>query len=130
MATLDEVLEEVQKSNRICPLPQKWLRLYEMPPDKTRKGGGWEPFLPTILGAWSDTPALSKILRFRDHIQWAADHGCLDQIFPSCKIYPMTNVTILAISKHNKSRKWVNAPIKIEPTFVTVGSILWACNPL
>ena len=81
MATLAEVLEEIQKNNRVCPLPQKWLQLYEMLPDKARKGGGWEPSLPMILGAWSDTPALSKILRLREHIQWAADHGCLDQIF-------------------------------------------------
>ena len=70
------------------PLPQKWLQLYEMLPDKTRKGGGWEPSLPMILGAWSDTPALSKILRLREHIQWAADHGCLDQIFSFLRDVP------------------------------------------
>ena len=52
MATLEEVLEEIQKDNRVCPLPQKWLRLYEMLPDKTRKVGGWELSLPVISGAW------------------------------------------------------------------------------
>ena len=68
MATLEEVSQEVLKNNRVCPLPQKWLQLYEMLPDKTRKGRGWEPSLLMRLGAWSDTPALSKILRLREHI--------------------------------------------------------------
>ena len=52
MATLEEVSQELLKNNRVCPLPQKWLQLYEMLPDKTRKVGGWELSLPVISGAW------------------------------------------------------------------------------
>jgi hypothetical protein len=42
-----------------------------MLPNKRRAGGGWEPALPLILAAWNDTPVLSKILRLREHIDWA-----------------------------------------------------------
>ena len=81
MTTLEEVLAEAQKSNRICPQPQKWNQLYELLPEKKRKGTGWEPSLPLILGAWWDTPAMSKMLRLREHIEWAAAHGCLAQVY-------------------------------------------------
>jgi hypothetical protein len=80
MATLEEVLLEVQKNNRICPQPQKWLQLYEMLPDKRHKGGGWEPVLPLILAAWWDTPAMLKMLRLREHIEWATANGCLELV--------------------------------------------------
>ncbi|MCL6614142.1 MAG: hypothetical protein K6U03_05955 [Firmicutes bacterium] len=81
MITLEQVFAEIQKSNRVCPQPQQWQQLYEMLPDKKRKGVGWEPALPLILAAWWNTPALSKMLRFREHIEWAAAHGCLDQVY-------------------------------------------------
>jgi len=80
MAILEEVLAEAQKNKRICPKPQKWQQLYEMLPNKQRKGAGWEPPLPLILAAWWDTLALQKILRLREHIEWAAAHGCLAEI--------------------------------------------------
>lgn len=81
MIRLEDVLLEVQKNNRVCPQPQKWQQLYEMLPNKKRSGTGWEPALPLILHAWSDTPAISKILRLREHIEWAKDHDCLHAIF-------------------------------------------------
>lgn len=52
-----------------------------MLPDKKRKGGGWEPALPLILAAWSDTSALQKMVSFREHIEWASDHGDLDLVY-------------------------------------------------
>ncbi len=81
MATIEEALIEIQKNNRVCPQPKKWQELYEMLPEKKRKGAGWEPALPLILAAWWDTPALQKMLRLREHIEWASMHGCLDQVF-------------------------------------------------
>jgi hypothetical protein len=45
MATLEEVFAEGQKNNRVCPHPQKWQQLYEMLPQKQRKGAAWESFL-------------------------------------------------------------------------------------
>ena len=80
MTTIEKVIAETQKNNRVCPQPQKWKELYELLSDKKRKGAGWEPSLPLILAAWWDTPAMTKMLRLREHIEWAAAHGCLDQV--------------------------------------------------
>lgn len=81
MSTLEEVLAEVRKNNRVCPQPQKWRQLYDMLPDKQRKGAGWEPPLPLILAAWWDTPALLKMLRLREHVEWAVAHDCLQEVY-------------------------------------------------
>ncbi|TJY59434.1 hypothetical protein E4T66_13680 [Sinimarinibacterium sp. CAU 1509] len=80
MATLEATLAEAQKNQRVCPQPQQWQALYELLPNKLRKGGGWEPALPLILAAWGDTPALPKMLRLKEHIEWAASHGHLDEV--------------------------------------------------
>lgn len=79
-ATLEEVLAEAKKHKRICPLPQKWNELYKILPDKKRKGNGWEPALPLILAAWWDTPAMLKMIRLQEHIEWASEHGALDAV--------------------------------------------------
>jgi hypothetical protein len=80
MATLDEVFAEAERNNRVCPLPQKWSELYELLPNRRRKGNGWEPALPLILAAWWDTPSMLKTLRLREHIVWASEQGCLDMV--------------------------------------------------
>ena len=80
MVTLDVVLAEAQKNRRVCPQPQRWNELYQMLPDTRRKGGGYEPAAPLILAAWWDTPAMLKMLRLREHIEWAERHGALDKV--------------------------------------------------
>lgn len=81
MVTLEDVIAETNRNNRVCPQPMKWNELYEMLPDKKRKGLGWEPSLPLILAAWWDTPIISKKLRLKEHLEWAEGHGCLDVIY-------------------------------------------------
>ncbi len=80
MTNLDEALAVATKNNRVCPLPPDWNRLYELLPDRRRKGAGWEPALPLILAAWHDTPPLMKAIRLREHIEWAAEHGALHEV--------------------------------------------------
>jgi len=41
--------------------------------------------LPLILAAWWDTPAMSKMIRLREHIEWASEHGGLDIIYEFMK---------------------------------------------
>jgi len=36
--------------------------------------------LPLILGAWHGTPALFKIVRLREHLEWADRHGVLPEV--------------------------------------------------
>ncbi len=84
MATLEQALEEARKNNRVCPQPRKWSELYELLPNRERKGNGWVPALPLILAAW-DTPAMLKMLRLREQIEWAAEHDSLDVVYDFMK---------------------------------------------
>lgn len=62
-------------------IPRNWQKVYEMLASKRQlPTGGWEPPLPLILAAWHITTPLEKQLRFRGHVQWAADHGQLEQV--------------------------------------------------
>jgi len=88
MATLETVLAQIQANNRVCPMPQKWQQLYELLPNKRRAGAGWEPSLPLILAAWDNTPAMSKMLRLREHIEWAAAHNCIDEVHTFLEALP------------------------------------------
>ncbi len=81
MITLDLAFQEATKNNRVCPQPQQWQILYDMLPGKIRMGSSWEPSPPLISAAWSDSPAMIKILRMRQHIEWAHKHVCLDQVY-------------------------------------------------
>ncbi len=78
-AQLASLLEFVQAEGRICPLPPDWDTLYQMLPAKVRKGAGWEPSAPLILGGW-DSPPLFKMLRLKEHIEYAAANGLLSEI--------------------------------------------------
>jgi hypothetical protein len=57
-----------------------WDRLWEMLPNRKRVGAGWQPSPPLILAAWHDTPAMFKMLRLTEHIEWAAQHGALEPV--------------------------------------------------
>ena len=61
-------------------MPQRWHALWQLLPDRGRVGGGWEPALPLILAAWHDTPAILKMNRLAEHIEWAAEHGALESV--------------------------------------------------
>jgi hypothetical protein len=80
MPTLNEVLTEASKDRRVCPKPDYWNRLWKLLPDRLRKGVGWEPPPPLILGAWWHTSNSQKRERFHNHIRWADQHGALDTI--------------------------------------------------
>lgn len=78
---LESLKEYVKDNNRVCPMPGKWHELWEMLPDKKRKGsGGWEPSLPLILAAWDDSPGLLKVMRLQEHIDYAEKHGDLEKV--------------------------------------------------
>lgn len=85
MVTLEQAFDEAQKNNRVCPQPIKWSELYDLLPNKEQKGNDWEPALPLILAAWHDTPAMLKISRLREHIEWAHKHNDLEVIFKYMK---------------------------------------------
>jgi hypothetical protein len=87
--TVVEVMVEARLHNRVCPKPAKWQQLYDMLPDKKQSAGGrWDPAPPLVDAAWKDTPSIPKRMVFREHIEWAASHGCLPQVFTFMKSLP------------------------------------------
>ena len=61
-------------------MPQQWSTLWEMLPNRTRSGSSWQPAPPFILATWHDSPALLKMLRLKEHIDWAEQHGVLGEV--------------------------------------------------
>lgn len=78
--SFDSLWSYCTANNRVCPMPQRWSELFEQLKEKKRVGLGSEPALPLILAAWGNTPAAQKVLRLREHVEWARDHGQLDEI--------------------------------------------------
>jgi hypothetical protein len=78
--SVESLVAFCREGNRICPLPPLWNRLWEMLPNRKRVGAGWQPSPPLILAAWHDTPAMLKMLRLAEHIEWAAQYGALESV--------------------------------------------------
>jgi hypothetical protein len=78
---LDEVLLEARRGNRVCPVPEKWLLLYEIL-QIAAAGKPWPLPAPPLTGkGWTGTRALAKRMCFREQLEWAAAHGCVGKVF-------------------------------------------------
>jgi hypothetical protein len=77
---LQDLLQYVKAEGRICPEPGNWHELWELLPDRRRVGSGWNPPLPLILAAWDHATGLEKMLRLKQHIEYAAEKGILGQV--------------------------------------------------
>ena len=82
--TIDDVLVEARRNNRVCPLPAIWQRLYAYLPNT----GTHLPKVPATHGEWSQVPALQKRARLREHIEWAASQGVLRQVYEALRKLP------------------------------------------
>lgn len=78
--SVESLVAYCRENDRVCPLPPLWSRLWEMLPGRSRVGVGWQPAPPLILAASHDTPAMLKMLRLAEHIEWAAKHDSLEAI--------------------------------------------------
>jgi hypothetical protein len=78
--SVESLVAYCRENKRVCPLPRLWNELWEMLPNRTQVGSGWNPSLPLILAAWHDTPEILKMLRLTEHIEWAAQHGALEKV--------------------------------------------------
>jgi len=77
---LADLFKYVKSDGQICPQPKHWNEMWEMLPDKKRRGNGWNPPLPLILGAWWHTSDAEKKMRLKQHIEYAAQKGALGEI--------------------------------------------------
>jgi hypothetical protein len=80
MTTFDELIAMAGKDGRVCPQPMVWNRLWELLPDRQRKGAGWEPPPPLILAAWWETSDYAKRERFHLHLRWPSEHGAAEAV--------------------------------------------------
>ena len=89
--TVAQALNLARRNNRVCPMPEPWLKLYAMLPDKQQVGRDWRPQAPLTGGAWTATPAITKRMCLRDHIEWADAHNALDEVYAFLKDLPDTD---------------------------------------
>jgi len=79
--TFDSLWAFCKTNHRLVPLPPVWSKLYGMLHNTQQKlSGGCKPSAPLILAAWHCTMPLEKQLRFKEHIQWAADQNQLEEL--------------------------------------------------
>jgi hypothetical protein len=76
--TLDAVMQEARRNNRICPKPEKWMSMYALL--AVHGKGAALPPAPLTGAVWDHTPAMPKRLCFIEHIEWAAANGCLPAV--------------------------------------------------
>ena len=84
---LEAMIDNIAGSGWVCLQPMRWNELYELLPQKTRVGVGWEPPAPLILGAWWDTTHTAKKQRFLEHLEWAHSHGAIDCVMAFLKTF-------------------------------------------
>ena len=79
--TFDSLWAYCVENKRLVPAPPEWADLHGMLANRQQKlSVGWEPSAPLILAAWHCTMPIEKHLRFKEHIQWAADHNQLEEV--------------------------------------------------
>lgn len=74
--TVDAVMQEARRNNRVCPKPAIWLRVYDFLPNKVPA----LPRVPATRVEWDRLSAVEKRARLRLHLEWAAAQGVLRQV--------------------------------------------------
>ena len=82
--SVDAVLTQARRFNRICPVEAEWLRLQAL---LTEYGGGHAP--PSMQGAaFRRGLPLAKRIAVREQVEWAAERGCLLQVYAFLEALP------------------------------------------
>lgn len=85
--TVEAVMLEARKSNRVCPRPMWWEEMYARMPEWGRPGAQL-PQAPLSGDSWDRTPALAKRMSFRAHVEWCEEQQCLTQLLDYLKALP------------------------------------------
>jgi hypothetical protein len=82
--SVDAVLAQARRFNRICPVEAEWLRLQAV---LTECGGCDAP--PAMHGAaFRRAPPLARRSAVREQVEWAAARGCLLQVYAFLEALP------------------------------------------
>ena len=88
-STLDELMAEIRKDNRVCPQPHKWVEFYKL---LQELGDGVAMPPPPLVGqAWAATPSLAKRMCFREQVEWATTHNCMIAAYTFLKFMPQSD---------------------------------------
>jgi hypothetical protein len=82
--SVDDVLVEARRNNRVCPLPTVWQKLYAFLPNT----GPHVVKVPATRAEWTQLSALQKRARLREHIEWASSQGVLRQVYQALRRLP------------------------------------------
>jgi hypothetical protein len=77
--SLDELLQDLRRDNRVCPQQSQWTKLYVLLAQH-RRGTTRLPPPPLTGKVWDATPATAKRTGFHAHLEWASMHGCLQEV--------------------------------------------------
>jgi hypothetical protein len=80
VSTLQATLALASENGRVCPKPSSWARLFELLPNKRSDAYGSIPAAPLLLSAWSESSDVQKVLRLREHLEWADRHAGLPAV--------------------------------------------------
>ncbi|TFY96908.1 hypothetical protein [Ramlibacter rhizophilus] len=84
--TVNAVMVEARRYNRVCPKPPAWQRLHELLAAHT--GQGQPPPLSLTGPVWQATSAMPKRMALRDQIEWAETRGLLPAVLDFLKALP------------------------------------------
>lgn len=74
--TAAQLMVQARRNNRVCPRPPKWTQLYR------DLGGPRHADLPPppVDWLWNKLSSLQKRLFFREYLEWAEQHGKLQDV--------------------------------------------------
>jgi hypothetical protein len=80
--SVDDVMARARRYNRVCPVEPEWLRLLAILAEY-----GDAP--PAVQGAaFRRMPALARRTALREQVEWAAEHGCLANVYAFLEALP------------------------------------------
>ncbi len=63
-----------------CPEPGYWGEMWNIILTRKVDFSKWEPPPPLLLGAWHESPVIFKYAAFNAQLEWAHEHGIIDEI--------------------------------------------------
>jgi hypothetical protein len=100
-AKLISLLHFVASEGRVCPHPQYWNKLWKTLRGNEENDIGYRLPPPLILAAWWHSSNADKQARLREHIEYAAIEGRLDEVDSYLRKLPLSRWHVDA-SKESK----------------------------
>jgi HEPN domain-containing protein len=135
----DEIIEQLRREGRICPMPSHWNSLWKILPVTQRADGQVKAPPPLILAAWLEASDEQKRDRFEQHIRWAESFGALEKTVTFLRSIPDGDWHSSPLGGQSISRKesslkseyldaWFRCPTSASALPAAFG-VITPCNP-